>query len=36
MLFEQRGSMSPEEYDRAKGGWSSFFDRIDERLANAM
>ena len=36
MLFEQRGSMSPEEYDRAKGGWASFFDRIDERLANAM
>jgi uncharacterized protein YndB with AHSA1/START domain len=33
MLFEQRGSMSPEEYERARGGWGTFFDRIAERLA---
>lgn len=33
MLFEQRGSMSPEQYERARGGWGSFFDRIAERLA---
>jgi uncharacterized protein YndB with AHSA1/START domain len=33
MQFEQRGLMSPEEYERAGSGWSSFFDRIDERLA---
>jgi uncharacterized protein YndB with AHSA1/START domain len=34
MLFEQRGYMRPEEYERAKGGWATFFDRIAERLAN--
>jgi uncharacterized protein YndB with AHSA1/START domain len=34
MLFEQRGHMRPEDYDRAKGGWATFFDRIAERLAN--
>jgi uncharacterized protein YndB with AHSA1/START domain len=33
MQFEQRGGMSPEEYERAKTGWGGFFDRIDERLA---
>jgi uncharacterized protein YndB with AHSA1/START domain len=33
MLFEQRGSMSPEQYERAGEGWSSFFDRIALRLA---
>jgi hypothetical protein len=27
------GLMSPEEYERAGSGWSTFFDRIDERLA---
>jgi uncharacterized protein YndB with AHSA1/START domain len=32
MLFEQRGSMLPEQYDRAKEGWGTFFDRIAERL----
>jgi hypothetical protein len=32
MLFEQRGSMRPEQYERAKEGWASFFDRIAERL----
>ena len=33
MLVEQRGYMRPEEYERAKQGWASFFDRIAERLA---
>jgi uncharacterized protein YndB with AHSA1/START domain len=33
MRFEQRGRMSPEQYERAGQGWSSFFDRIAERLA---
>jgi uncharacterized protein YndB with AHSA1/START domain len=35
MAFEQRGGMSPEQYERAKSGWSGFFDRIAERLAEA-
>jgi uncharacterized protein YndB with AHSA1/START domain len=30
MLFEQRGSMSPEQYERATEGWSMFFDRLEE------
>ena len=33
MHFQQQGQMSAEEYERAGQGWSSFFDRIDERLA---
>jgi uncharacterized protein YndB with AHSA1/START domain len=33
MQFEQRGSLPPEVYEGAREGWSSFFDRIDERLA---
>ena len=33
MLFQQRGRMTPEQYDRAGAGWSGFFDRIAERLA---
>jgi uncharacterized protein YndB with AHSA1/START domain len=33
MRFEQRGGMRPEEYERAKTGWGTFFDRIAERLA---
>jgi uncharacterized protein YndB with AHSA1/START domain len=34
MHFEQSGgNLSPEEYERAGQGWSSFFDRIAERLA---
>jgi len=32
MLFEQRGTMSPEEYERATEGWGTFFDRLEERL----
>jgi uncharacterized protein YndB with AHSA1/START domain len=35
MLFQQRGRMSPEQYERAGQGWSSFFDRIEEHLAEA-
>jgi len=35
MLFTQRGRMSPEQYERAGQGWSTFFDRIDEHLAGA-
>jgi uncharacterized protein YndB with AHSA1/START domain len=35
MRFEQRGSLPAEVYDRAKEGWSGFFDRIAERLADA-
>jgi uncharacterized protein YndB with AHSA1/START domain len=33
MLFEQRGHMAAQQYERARGGWSLFFDRMDERLA---
>ena len=35
MLFEQRGSMSPEQYEHATGGWGAFFDRVEERLVGA-
>jgi uncharacterized protein YndB with AHSA1/START domain len=35
MLFEQRGSMSPEQYARATDGWGGFFDRMEERLTTA-
>jgi uncharacterized protein YndB with AHSA1/START domain len=33
MLFEQRGRMSAEQYERAGAGWTGFFDRMAERLA---
>jgi uncharacterized protein YndB with AHSA1/START domain len=33
MRFEQRGGMSPEQYERAGQGWAGFFDRMDEGLA---
>ena len=33
MRFEQRGHLEPDEYDRARNGWGTFFARIDERLA---
>jgi uncharacterized protein YndB with AHSA1/START domain len=33
MRFEQHGHMSPEQYERAESGWSTFFDRIAEHLA---
>jgi uncharacterized protein YndB with AHSA1/START domain len=35
MYFEQRGLLPPEVYERAEEGWSTFFDRIAERLAGA-
>jgi uncharacterized protein YndB with AHSA1/START domain len=34
MHFEQRGVMSAEQYERAGQGWSTFFDRIAEHLAD--
>lgn len=34
MLFEQRGSMSPEQYERATNGWGTFFGRLEERLTD--
>ncbi|SRR6266508_1182786 len=33
MLFQQRGQLTPEQYEYTKGGWSAFFDRIAEHLA---
>jgi uncharacterized protein YndB with AHSA1/START domain len=33
MRFSQRGHLSPAQYRRAGGGWGSFFDRMDARLA---
>jgi uncharacterized protein YndB with AHSA1/START domain len=35
MLMQQRGHMEPEGYERAGQGWSGFFDRMAERLADA-
>jgi uncharacterized protein YndB with AHSA1/START domain len=32
MLFEQRGAMTPEQYERAGQGWSGFFDRMAAEL----
>jgi uncharacterized protein YndB with AHSA1/START domain len=34
MLLEQRGSLSPEQYEQATEGWGGFFDRMGERLAS--
>ena len=34
MRFEQRGPLAPEQVEPARQGWSSFFDRIAERLAS--
>ena len=33
MVFQQRGDMTPEQYERAGRGWSGFFDVIEQRLA---
>jgi uncharacterized protein YndB with AHSA1/START domain len=33
MLFEQRGHLGPEQYERTERGWGGFFDRMAERLA---
>lgn len=35
MLFRQRGQLPAEGYERAKSGWSTFFDRMDQRLAGS-
>ena len=35
MLFEQRGHLPPETYERAGQGWTVFFDRMAVRLAAA-
>ena len=35
MRFEQRGGMTPEQYERAGQGWSGFFDRMEEGLAGS-
>ena len=35
MLFEQRGQLPPETYERAGQGWTIFFGRMAERLAAA-
>jgi uncharacterized protein YndB with AHSA1/START domain len=35
MHFQQRGHMTPEQYERAGQGWSGFFDRMAEHLADA-
>ncbi|MGQ0804193.1 MAG: SRPBCC family protein [Actinomycetota bacterium] len=35
MLFQQSGHMTPEQYGEAEKGWSVFFDRMAERLADA-
>jgi uncharacterized protein YndB with AHSA1/START domain len=35
MLFEQRGLIGQELYDRATKGWASFFNRMTDRLASA-
>jgi uncharacterized protein YndB with AHSA1/START domain len=35
MHLEQRGVMTAEQYERAGQGWSSFFDRIAERVSGA-
>jgi uncharacterized protein YndB with AHSA1/START domain len=35
MLLEQRGGMTPEQYERTGKGWSGFFDRMAERLAGS-
>jgi hypothetical protein len=34
MLFEQRGRMPAKAYERAGQGWSVFFDRMAEHLAD--
>jgi uncharacterized protein YndB with AHSA1/START domain len=35
MRFQQRGRLPAEVYEQAAQGWSSFFDRIAEHLADA-
>jgi uncharacterized protein YndB with AHSA1/START domain len=35
MRFEQRGTLSRHMYERTLEGWSSFLDRLDDRLQKA-
>ena len=35
MRFDQRGHMAAQQYERAKEGWGTFFDRMAERLVQA-
>jgi recombinational DNA repair protein RecT len=35
MLFQPHGRMSAKQYERAREGWSSFFDRMAQHLADA-
>jgi uncharacterized protein YndB with AHSA1/START domain len=35
MLFEQRGRMTPEQYEAAGRGWATFLDRMAQRLTEA-
>jgi uncharacterized protein YndB with AHSA1/START domain len=35
LRLEQRGHLSPEEYERTGAGWTTFFDRLSARLADA-
>ena len=35
MVFEQRGHLGPEQYERTERGWGGFFDRMAERLVDA-
>ena len=35
MRLEQPGRLPPEQAEAAKRGWGGFFDRMDERLAEA-
>ena len=35
MVMQQRGRMTREQYQRAGEGWTTFFDRIAQRLAGA-
>jgi uncharacterized protein YndB with AHSA1/START domain len=35
MLFEQRGHLGREQYERTERGWGGFFDRMAERLVDA-
>ncbi len=34
MLFEQRGHLAAQQYERTERGWSGFFDRMEERLGH--
>lgn len=33
MTFEQHGLMTPEAYEDARSGWSTFLERLNQRLA---